>query len=199
MMTSPESLDSAPLHQPSWEPPGGVLVWIIVFLEVLTFGGGIGVFLSQARDHAEVFHQDHALLNQPLAFINTLVLLTGGWCMANGITSLRAGVRPAALRWVRLAMLTGLVFAVLKGIEYSEKARHGTGFAQDEFFTLYFLLTSFHLLHVLVAVVLLFFMASGIKQGRYHRDDHENVEASGIFWHMCDLIWLLLYPVIYLL
>lgn len=182
-----------------WEPPGGVLVWIIVFLEVLTFGAGIVVFWFQARDHVAEFQHGHALLNQPLAFLNTLVLLTGGWCMANGITSLREGLQTVALRWVRMAMLTGLMFALLKGVEYSDKARHGIGFAQDEFFTLYFLLTSFHLLHVLVAVVLLFFMAGGIKRGRYHRDDHENVEASGIFWHMCDLIWLLLYPMIYLL
>lgn len=183
----------------AWEPPGGVLVWIIVFLEVITFGAGIGVFLFQARDHAAEFQRGHELLNQPLAFINTLVLLTGGWCMANGVVALRCGLQAPALRWVRLAILTGLAFAVLKGIEYAEKVRHGIGFADDAFFTLYFLLTGFHLMHVLVAVVLLLFMARGIQSGRYHGSDHENVEASGIFWHMCDLIWLLLYPVIYLL
>jgi nitric oxide reductase NorE protein len=183
----------------TWEPPGGVLVWILVFLEVLTFGGGIGVFLFQARDHAAEFQHGHAMLNQPLAFINTLVLLTGGWCMANGVASLRAGLRDPALRWVRLAMVSGLAFTVIKGVEYAEKVQHGIGFADDAFFTLYFLLTGFHLMHVLVAVVLLFFMARGIRLGTYHRDDHENVEASGVFWHMCDLVWLLLYPVIYLL
>ena len=181
------------------EPPGGVLVWIIVFLELLTFGAGLGVFLFQAREHAALFEQSRGLLNQPLAFANTLVLLTGGWCMANGITVLRRGHSKTALRWICGAILTGILFIALKCVEYADKIHHGIGFGDDAFFTLYYLLTAFHLLHVLVAVVLLGFMARGMRRGRYHREDHLDVESSGIFWHMCDLIWLLLYPVVYLL
>ncbi len=183
----------------SLEPPGGVLVWIIVFLELLTFSAGLVVFVVQSHREAEAFQAGHALLNQPIALANTLILLTGGWCMANGIAALRRGHRVLTSRWVGGAIGTGLVFLLLKGCEYAEKIRHGIGFGSDMFFTLYWLLTGFHFLHVVVAVVLLIVMWFGIRRGKYHRDDLQDVESSGIFWHMCDLIWLLLYPIIYLL
>lgn len=181
------------------EPPGGVLVWIIVFVEIVTFGAGLGVFLVQARELPAEFESGRALLNQSLAFVNTLVLLTGGWCMANSLCALRGGHSIASLRWIYGAIATGLVFAALKGVEYAEKIGHGVGFGEDTFFTMYFALTGFHLIHVLVAVVLLAFMARGIRRGNYHRDEHQDAESSGIFWHMCDLIWLLVYPITYLL
>lgn len=144
-----------------WEPPGGVLVWLLVFLEVITFGSGIITFLAQGRDHAGEFAAGRELLDQPLAFANTLLLLTGGWCMANGLKSLRCGKPNLSLRWVTAAIMTGLVFTVLKGIEYADKVQHGIGFGRDVFFTFYYALTGFHLVHVLAAVVLLAFMARG--------------------------------------
>lgn len=181
------------------EPPGGILVWIIVFLELLTFGAGLVVFVVQGNQDGEAFRAGRALLNQPVALTNTLILLTGGWCMANGIAALRQGHRGHATRWVGGAIATGLGFLVLKGGEYAEKIHHDIGFGSDSFFTLYWLLTGFHFLHVVVAVVLLAVMWSGIRREKYHREHLQDVESSGIFWHLCDLIWLLLYPIIYLL
>jgi len=187
-------LDKDPL-----EPPGGILVWIIVFLELLTFSAGLVVFVVQGNQEADAFRAGRALLNQPIALANTLILLTGGWCMANGIATLRRGHRVHTARWVGGAICTGLAFLLLKGCEYAEKIQHGVGFGDDAFFTLYWLLTGFHFLHVVVAVVLLIVMWCGVRRGKYHRDYLQDVESSGIFWHMCDLIWLLLYPIIYLL
>ncbi len=182
-----------------WEPPGGLLVWLLVVVEIVTFGAGIITFLVQGRDLAAEYASGRALLNQPLAFANTLLLLTGGWCMANSIHALRSGTSRIALRWVMAAITTGLLFTVLKGVEYADKVQHGIGFGRDVFFTFYYALTGFHLVHVLVAVALLAFMARGIQKGHYHRENHLDVESSGIFWHMWDLIWLLVYPIIYLL
>lgn len=181
------------------EPPGGVLVWLLVFLEIVTFGAGLGVFLFQGRDHAAAFAEGRAMLDQPLALANTLVLLTGGWCMAGCVGDLRLGRAPRALRWIYGAVASGGLFLALKGVEYAGKIRHGIGFGEDVYFTLYYALTGFHFIHVLVAVVLLSFMARGLRRGRYGRDDHQDVESCGIFWHMCDLIWLLLFPILYLL
>lgn len=182
-----------------FEPPGGILVWIIVFVELVTFGAGLVIFVVQGPGETEAFRAGRALLNQPLALANALILLTGGWCMANGIATLRSGSRIHAARWVAAAIGTGAGFLLLKSVEYAAKIQHGIGFGDDTFFTLYFLLTGFHFLHVLVATVLLLVMWRGIRGGKYSREQHHNVESSGIFWHMCDLIWLLLFPVIYLL
>ena len=192
--TSDSSIPANPL-----EPPGGILVWIIVILELITFAAGLGVFVVQSRVEAAAFQAGRALLNQPIALANTLILLTGGWCMANGIGFLRRGQRIPAGRWIAGALASGVAFLILKGFEYAEKIQHGFGFGEDTFFTLYWLLTGFHFLHVVVAFVLLLVMRAGVYCGRYHCHNFHDVESSGIFWHLCDLIWLLLYPVIYLL
>ncbi len=186
-------------HSDSWEPPGGVLVWILVFLEIITFGAGIVAFVYQGRGHAAEYEQGRLLLNQGLAFTNTLVLLTGGWCMACGLGALRRGDGGGARRWTLVAMLSGVVFLVLKIIEYRQKMAHGIGFGEDVFFTLYYMLTGFHFVHVLVAVVLLGCLSRSVRLGHSHAGEHQNFEAGAVFWHMCDLIWLLLYPAIYLL
>ncbi len=197
--TTPSIASSQSGDWARFEPPGGILVWIIVFLEVGTFGAGLGVFLHQRGETPELFAQGRELLNQPIAFVNTLVLLTGGWFMACGLEELRRGRSPAALRWIYGAIATGLAFLLLKGIEYGEEASHGASFGEDAYFTLYFALTGFHFIHVLVAVLILGYLALHVKRGRYHRDHHDDVEAGGIFWHMCDLIWLLIFPIVYLL
>lgn len=182
-----------------WEPPGGILVWLIVFLEIITFAAGFIVFTVQARNETAVFAAGRAALNQPLAFTNTLVLLTGGWCMATALLRLRAAESRAALRWMAGAIASGAAFLALKTIEYSEKIAHGAVFGSDSFLTLYWLLTGFHFLHVFAAAVLLSFMWRGVARGRYHAGRCEDVESSGVFWHLCDVLWLMLYPIIYLL
>lgn len=182
-----------------FEPPGGLLVWLIVVLEVFTFSVGLVAFVGQSRAEPAVFRHGRESLNQAIALANTLILLTGGWCMANGLTRLRGGDAPAASRWVGGAALTALVFLTLKSVEYADKLRHGYELHTDGFFTLYWLLTGFHFLHVAAAMVLLLFMRHGLRRGRYTAVQHADVEGSGIFWHLCDLIWLLLYPVVYLL
>ena len=184
----------------SWpEPPGGILVWIVVVLEVMTFGMGMAVFLGQGRANVEMFRHGRAMLNQSIGMANTLILLTGGLFMANAIIKLRQGGVDAAKRWIIASIGSGLLFLVLKGVEYSDKLHHGLDMHADTFFMFYWLLTGFHFIHVLVAMVILLFMWRGIQKGRYTPSHHEDVESSAVFWHMCDLIWLLLYPVIYLL
>lgn len=201
-MTDSASPPTPTLPAEDWsrfEPPGGVLVWIIVFLEIITFGAGLGVFLYQRGEAPEVFAQGRYLLNQPLAFANTVILLTGGWFMACGLEELRRGHPPLAIRWMVGAIITGVAFLLLKSVEYFEKIQHGATFGDDAFFTLYFALTGFHFIHVFVAVLILAYLALQLKRGRFGQDRFQDVEAGGIFWHLCDLIWLLLFPILYLL
>lgn len=138
-------------------------------------------------------------MSQPIALANTLILLTGGWCMANCMTKLRHQNVVNAQSWIGWAIASGGAFLVLKSWEYAGKLAHGIGFGNDTFFTLYWLLTGFHFLHVLFAIVLLSYMRSGLRNGKYSPENYHDIESTGIFWHMCDLIWLLLYPIIYLI
>lgn len=186
-------------HASAFEPPGGFLVWLIVFVELITFGAGFVVFAVQSRADSAVFQSGRLLLSQPIALANTAILLTGGWCMANCMTTLRQRNAVLAQRWIGWAIVSGGTFLVLKSWEYAGKLAHGIGFGNDTFFTLYWLLTGFHFIHVLFAIVLLGYMRSGLLTQKYSPDEHSDVESAGVFWHMCDLIWLLLYPIIYLI
>ena len=180
-------------------PPGGALVWMIVFLELLTFGIGLIVFLRCKAAEPQVFRDGHAGLGQVLAFVNTLLLLTGGWLMADALDRVRARRVSDALRGIGLAAAFGLLFLLAKGGEYASKLGQGLDLHHDTFHTLYWLLTGFHYLHVVVAIILLLAMAWGLRHGECTEEHALNIEGSAVFWHLCDLIWLLLMPVVYLL
>ena len=190
---------AAPIRSSVVEPPGGLLVWLIVILEVFTFCVGLAIFLLQRRAAPEIFQRGHQTLDQTIALANTVLLITGGWCMANALARLKRNQAASSSRWIGGALLAALGFLGLKSFEYADKLSHGFGLHTDPFFTLYWLLTGFHFLHVATAAAILAWLWFGVHSGRYSATDHADVESGGVFWHLCDLIWLLLYPVIYLL
>jgi nitric oxide reductase NorE protein len=95
-------------------------------------------------------------------------------------------------------MLGGVLFLILKGFEYADKIDMGLTIGYNTFFTFYWMLTLFHVIHVVVGLIILISVHLGINKNN-SKTTVEDVEASAAFWHMCDLIWLLLFPIIYLL
>jgi nitric oxide reductase NorE protein len=172
---------------------------MIVFLELLTFGIGLIVFLRFKAAEPASFRHGQAGLGQVPAFVNTLILLTGGWLMANALDRIRERRVFDARRAMGLATAFGVAFLIVKGWEYAKKLGQGLDLHHDSFHTMYWLLTGFHYLHVVVAVILLGAMAWGLRCGECTGEHATNIESSAVFWHLCDLIWLLLMPVIYLI
>ncbi len=179
-------------------PPGGLLIWIIVFLEFITFGAFLIVYLSFRTGDIETFNTSQAQLSSTLGMLNTIVLLTSGLFMAAGLVELKKGGRKA-VTYLALTTALGMLFMALKVFEYNEKIELGIGFSTNQFWVFYWLLTGFHLLHVLVAVVLLSYILIKTRLGVYSSTNFEDVESVGVFWHMCDLIWIFLFPILYLL
>lgn len=180
-------------------PPGGILIWIIVFLEFITFSAGIMVYLSLRMDNIEIYNRSQQLLNSTYGMVNTIVLITSGLLMATSLGMLKSGINKKAIFYLSSTILFGLVFLILKGFEYNEKIELGLGFGYNQFFMFYWLLTGFHFIHVLVGVILLSYVLIKTKSGFYSGSNFEDVETVGVFWHMCDLIWIFLFPIIYLL
>lgn len=181
------------------DPPGGLLIWIIVWLELFTFGLGMAAFIVQQRAAPEIFETSRALLNQNLALANTLILITGGYFMVRSLRALREENNRASSYWILAAIASGAGFLFLKSVEYYQKISHGIGLEHNSFFTFYWLLTGFHFLHVALGTVLLLALVRGIRKGVYNGSNSLDVESCGVFWHMCDLIWLMLFPTFYLL
>jgi len=180
-------------------PPGGLLIWIIVFLEFITFSAALLVYLNMRNADIEVYNSSQAMLNSTLGMVNTIVLITSGLFMATSLIQLRSGNKKKSVFYLSLTTLFGILFLVLKAYEYYEKFSLGINLGTDQFFLFYWLLTGFHFLHVLVAVVLLSYMLIKTRSGFYSSSNYEDVESVGVFWHMCDLIWIFLFPILYLL
>lgn len=179
-------------------PPGGILLWIIIFLELITFGAALIAMVFYGKQEIELFHESRLLLNVTYGTINTVFLLTSGFFMAVTVQEIRENRIKMAQKYLLITMLFGVFFLILKAIEYQAKLQAGFDMGFNTFFTFYWMLTLFHVIHVIVGLVILGSVYIGIKKEK-ESTKFEDVEASAAFWHMCDLIWLLIFPVIYLI
>ena len=176
-------------------PPGGILMWILILLEMITFGVALIVLAVSSRENPSEFLKSSAHLNATYGAMNTIFLLTSGFFMATTVHQFKLQNFKKANFYLNITMFGGVLFLVLKFIEYYEKIELGFTLGYDTFFNFYWLLTGFHVIHVLVGLVILLFMKHSLSKKTATTED---VEASAAFWHMCDLIWLLLFPVLYL-
>jgi nitric oxide reductase NorE protein len=166
------------------------MIWVLIFSELVAFGLFLGAFVVARAIHPAVFSAGQAALDSNLAGLNTLVLVTSGWTAARATKSVRAGEKRASRRWLLVAMAIGGVFIAIKLAEYAEEIGRGIGLETSPFFTLYFLLTGFHLLHVCLGIVILAVVC--------RRAEISGVETGAAFWHMVDLVWIVMFPILYL-
>jgi len=176
-------------------PPGGILLWIIIFLELLTFGIALIAMVYESRVNPTEFHESRLFLNATYGMLNTLFLLTSGFFMALLVKKLKTHGKLKLRKYLIATLFFGSLFLILKGIEYGEKIEAGFTIGYNTFFNYYWMLTLFHVIHVIVGLVILISIYFGIKK---ESTTVEDIEASAAFWHMCDLIWLLLFPILYL-
>ncbi len=171
--------------------PGGLMIWVLIASEMLVFGAGLAAFLAMRITDPAGFLAAQAALHPGRAGVNTCVLVTSGLAAA---LAARAGLearRAQARCWLAAAAGLGVVFLAIKSSEFADLVAQGISTETHVFFTFYYLLTGFHAAHVVAGIVLL--AALGL------RCRAEAVEAGCAFWHMVDLVWVLLFPVLYLL
>ncbi|WP_372611368.1 cytochrome c oxidase subunit 3 [Aquicoccus sp.] len=173
------------------ELPGEVMMWVLIISELLVFGAGLVAFMAMRLTDPAGFAEAQAHLHRAGAAINTVVLVTSGLLAAWAVRAAEAGHERRKRALLAVAMALGVVFLVIKGMEYADKASQGIGIETNTFFTFYYLLTGFHAAHVIAGVVLLGLVAV--------LRDPRATETGAAFWHMVDLVWVLLFPVIYLI
>ena len=184
-------------HKNFYYPPGGILMWIVIFLELLTFGIAIVVFMYTAREERAAFAASASRLDVTIGSINTVVLLTSGYYMARCVEFFRRGLKLYKVQ-LALALLAGTTFLALKSVEYAHKLSEGLTLGSGTFFDFYWMLTGFHVVHVVVGMVILLWWV--VTEPKKPKDlALPQLETGAAFWHLCDLIWLLLFPVLYLI
>ncbi len=173
------------------ELPGDLMIWVLIVSELLVFGAGLAAFMAVRITDPAMFAEAQDHLNRAAAGANTAILVTSGFLAAKALRLREAAQRAKARLMLVMAAVLGVAFLWIKTIEYRADAAAGINIDTNAFFTFYYLLTGFHAAHVLAGILILLLVA--------WRDAPRNIEVGAAFWHMVDLVWVLLFPVIYLL
>ncbi|WP_313088873.1 cytochrome c oxidase subunit 3 [Pseudomonas sp.] len=179
--------------------PGDLAMWFFILAELTVFAILILAFAVAQWLAPEAFRESRAALDSSIGLALTLSLLTSGLLAALAVEQVRQGQsRRGALLLVG-ALLSACVYVGLKLNEYSHLAGLGLGLEHNTFFTLYWILTGFHFLHVLLGMVILAWMAERCRRGAYRPGDSAGLESGVLYWHMVDMVWVLLFPLVYII
>jgi cytochrome c oxidase subunit III len=175
-------------------------IWLFLASEVMLFGS---LFSSYAllRSGAESWPDQSSVLSVPLATLNTVILITSSATMVMAWASVKRGSLTRYRLYMGLTILAGVGFMVVKAFEYGDKFSHGLTPATNNFLGLYFTLTGLHAVHVLGGMLVnLYFWGPGARMWHQARERFTNrIEIAGLYWHFVDVVWIFLFPVLYLL
>lgn len=192
-------------------------MWIFLATEILLFSGLFMAYSAYRYTHAEMFKAAHQLLDWKLGAVNTMVLIFSSLTMALGVRSAQTNKRGATILYLLVTLLCACAFLVVKYFEYSHKLHVGTlpggepghwfsytykgleGYEQPwTFFGCYFLMTGLHGLHVVIGMIAILWAMFRSIRGDFHSKYYFPVELVGLYWHLVDLIWIYLFPLLYL-
>jgi len=186
-------------------------MWLFLATEVLLFAGLFCGYAVYRFQFPLAFEECSRHLNIPLGTLNTVVLITSSFTVALAIHFARTDRRRASAICLAITLLFALAFLGIKSVEYlehfKEHALPGKYYSSEEvkvpgaamFYTLYFLMTGLHGLHVVAGMSVLSYILFRTLQGRYSSAYYTGVELGGLYWHLVDLVWIFLYPLLYLI
>lgn len=180
-------------------PPGDLAIWIFILAEMLAFGVLFVVYAFSRAHQVELFNASQMTLSRTAGAINTLVLLTSSWCVVRAVSAISRDDAEHCVHWLVAAVGLGAVFVSVKLWEFHAKYQAGIGLDSNDFYTFYYTLTGFHFLHVLMGMTILGFVIAKARRGGYSARDHIGVETGASFWHMVDLLWIILFPLVYVM
>jgi nitric oxide reductase NorE protein len=189
---------TSPVSRSQRHVPGEGGIWIVLFGDMLVFGVFFATFMYERGRAPEVFDQSRRMLSIGIGLTNTLILLTGSLFVITAIHAIRSSQRPAA-RWLLVAALAcGLAFVGLKAVEYTANVSQGHTPNQNAFFLYFFILTGLHLFHVLIGIVVLALLLTQAGHVEPGTTQMALVEGGACFWHLVDLLWIVLFALLYL-
>lgn len=186
-------------------------MWVFLVTEILFFGGLFTTYVIYRQRFHGVFVEASRHLDVKWGGINTAVLITSSLTMALAIWSAQVNRRKLIVVFLLLTMVLGSVFLGIKVVEYGDKFTHhlvpGVNFQYagehpeqaEMFFSLYFCMTGLHALHMVIGVTLLGVLLYPSWKGRYSAAWHNPLECSGLYWHFVDIVWIFLFPLLYLI
>ena len=193
-------------------------MWSFLIQEVMFFGGLFATYAVFRSQYSHAFAEASGLLNVNLGGVNTIVLICSSLTMAMAVHAAREGKRGGIAFWLILTILFGSVFLGVKVVEYKEKWDHGLipgihdeGLRVDHethqprptgfwlYFALYFAMTGLHAIHMIIGIPILAILAINGLRGKYGPEYYTPVEMTGLYWHFVDIVWIFLFPLLYLI
>lgn len=184
-------------------------MWVFLFTEMLLFGGLFLLYSVYRSKYTADFHRSSAELDVVLGAANTVILLTSSLTMALSLSALQRGQRTLSSFFQGMTILLGIVFLVNKYLEWNAHIHHGIYpdspvlLAMERgvviFFSLYYVMTGIHGLHVLIGAAVIAGTALFTAQGNLGPDNSVMLENTGLYWHFVDIIWIYLFPLFYLI
>ncbi|MCK9336502.1 MAG: cytochrome c oxidase subunit 3 [Arcobacteraceae bacterium] len=186
-------------------PPGDFAIWVIIYIELLTFGLLFLGYAYSRKQDLEVFIDSQVLVNQTIGFVNTILLITSSYFVAKAVHTIKLSknslLKTSLLssKWLLGAMLLGGGFLVFKIYEFNHLFAQGITLSTNKFFMFYLFLTVFHFLHVILGMVILFTLYQKTRLQGYTPDNCSGLETGASYWHMVDLLWIVLFPLVYII
>lgn len=178
--------------------PGEEGIWVFVLGDMTVFALFFATFMYSRGKNPAVFARDHAALHVALGTINTVLLLSSSLLVVLAVQRVLAGRREGVSRLIVVALCCGAGFVAVKAIEWTQLFAARKGVGSGEFFSYYFMFTGIHLLHVLIGLAVLSRLIVVVRQTEFADKQKRLCETGGIFWHMVDLLWVVLFALFYL-
>jgi len=183
--------------------------WLFLFTEVFLFGMLFMVFAVYLAKFTADFRSSSAHLDVLMGGTNTLVLLTSSLTMALAIQAVQRGLKGRSILLMAITIAFAVTFCVIKYFEWTHKIHNGIYLTspvlaemnrgEQLFYGLYYTMTGFHALHVIVGSILIIIAMVLVGKGKVHKDRISFIENAGLFWHLVDLVWIFLFPLFYLI
>jgi cytochrome c oxidase subunit 3 len=176
-------------------------MWVFLGSEVMFFTALIGSYLilRVAQPQAWVGHPNQTPLNIPVTAVNTFLLICSSVTMVKAFAAVQDGLQKQLRMWLLATVIIGASFVGVQVYEYNELIHHNFLPSTNLFGTTFYTMTGFHGFHVTMGVICMIFVTIRAFQGRYTAQDHRGVEVIGLYWHFVDLVWIILFTIVYLI
>jgi len=198
-MISSLTLAAAPEPPPTKRLPGDLAIWFFILAEMLAFAVFFASYAFARAGNPELFNLSQQTLDRNAGALNTLLLITGSWFVVRAVQAAHRDDLKAVPRNIALGFICGGGFLVVKVFEYSAKFGAGISLSTNTFYMFYISLTFFHFMHVLLGMVILAVLWKQARKGAYGSKECNGLESGAAYWHMVDLLWIILFPLVYVM
>ena len=182
-------------------------MWVFLLSEVMFFTALIGSYIILRSARPEAFAEPGVVLNVPLTAFNTFVLICSSVTMVKAFAAIEHGDQAGLKRWLLATVGLGAFFLSVQGYEYAQLAGHGfvpvaaqyAAEGEALYGAVFYTLTGFHGAHVTLGVLAMIWITIRAFRGRYTQESHDGVETMGLYWHFVDLVWIILFTIVYLI